>query len=66
MMIMMLMTMTPPICVALHKIAVCIILFDSKNAPMMIMTVLFMTEPLRAHNHHCIPQALFSRESYIP
>lgn len=66
MIIMMLMTITtPPICVALHKIVVCIILFDSKNAPMMIMTVLFMTEPLGAHNHCLLPQVLFSIESYI-
>lgn len=51
MMIMMLMTiMTPSVCVTLYKKVVYIILFDSKNALVMIMTILFVTEPLRAHN----------------
>lgn len=50
MLIIMLVTiMTPPF--VLHFIKYCRVhCLDSKNAPVMIMTTLFMTEPLRAHN----------------
>lgn len=41
--------MTPPICVVLYTV-MHITLFDSKIAPVTMMTALFMIEPLRAHN----------------
>lgn len=67
MMITMLMTiMTLPISVSLYKIVVYITLFDSKNAPVMIMTILFMTEPLRAHNSCPASHSSVPIESYTP